>query len=175
MTAEVQTALEGSVETKECPKCAETVKAKATVCRFCNHEFEESIKSSEPKIYLEDPLKVTSQKVYPVSGKGTAVRLKDIQRVGANVPPKRGLKRAAATFVVLGAISFFLNANVFGGFCVVMAIIMFFQQLTMWDSSVTLSTASGPVVWTFNNREHGPIVKAAVQEAISDSAELDPA
>lgn len=27
------------VETKECPKCAETVKAKAAVCRFCGHDF----------------------------------------------------------------------------------------------------------------------------------------
>ena len=25
---------------KECPECAEDVKAKAKICRFCNHEFE---------------------------------------------------------------------------------------------------------------------------------------
>ena len=29
-----------SLETKECPMCAETIKAKAIVCRFCNHKFE---------------------------------------------------------------------------------------------------------------------------------------
>ncbi|WHH57183.1 zinc ribbon domain-containing protein [Petroclostridium sp. X23] len=28
-------------DTKECPQCAETVKAKAKICRFCNYKFEE--------------------------------------------------------------------------------------------------------------------------------------
>ena len=27
-------------DTKECPMCAETVKARAKICRFCSHEFE---------------------------------------------------------------------------------------------------------------------------------------
>ncbi|SIO39906.1 Uncharacterised protein family UPF0547 [Burkholderia sp. GAS332] len=27
-------------QTKVCPRCAETVKAAAMVCRFCNHEFD---------------------------------------------------------------------------------------------------------------------------------------
>ena len=27
-------------DTKDCPMCAETVKAKAKICRFCRHEFE---------------------------------------------------------------------------------------------------------------------------------------
>jgi hypothetical protein len=27
-------------ENKECPMCAETVKARAKICRYCNHEFE---------------------------------------------------------------------------------------------------------------------------------------
>ena len=27
-------------DTKECPMCAETVKARAKICRFCRHEFE---------------------------------------------------------------------------------------------------------------------------------------
>jgi hypothetical protein len=34
----VQTA--SSEATKSCPRCAETVKAAAKVCRFCQHEFE---------------------------------------------------------------------------------------------------------------------------------------
>jgi uncharacterized small protein (DUF1192 family) len=29
------------VDSKECPMCAETVKAKAKVCRFCSHKFEQ--------------------------------------------------------------------------------------------------------------------------------------
>jgi len=29
-----------SKDTKECPMCAETVKARAIICRFCRHEFE---------------------------------------------------------------------------------------------------------------------------------------
>lgn len=31
-----------SNDTKECPQCAEIVKARAKICRFCNYKFEES-------------------------------------------------------------------------------------------------------------------------------------
>ncbi|MDO6441563.1 hypothetical protein [Marinobacter sp. 2_MG-2023] len=172
MAGEAQLALEGNVETKECPKCAETVKAKATACRFCNHDFNQTNEASSPKVYLDKPLKVTSQKVYPASGKGTAVRIRDIQHVDAVVPPKSGLKRAATIALVLGFTSIALEGYIFGGFCVVMALIMFFQQFSMVDSFVRLSTASGPIIWKFDKKEHAPLVKTAVQEAISDSAEL---
>ncbi|MBR8661781.1 hypothetical protein KDN35_19360 [Brevibacillus sp. NL20B1] len=30
-----------TADTKECPKCAELVKARAKICRFCGHEFNE--------------------------------------------------------------------------------------------------------------------------------------
>ena len=33
-------------DTKECPKCAEVIKAKASVCRFCNYDFDQ-----EPIVY----------------------------------------------------------------------------------------------------------------------------
>lgn len=36
--------LPSSGSEKTCPRCAETVKAAAQVCRFCSHEFESSSK-----------------------------------------------------------------------------------------------------------------------------------
>jgi hypothetical protein len=33
-------AMPAAERTKVCPRCAETVKAAAAVCRFCNHEFD---------------------------------------------------------------------------------------------------------------------------------------
>lgn len=34
------TAATTSDDSKECPQCAEIVKAKAKLCRFCNYKFE---------------------------------------------------------------------------------------------------------------------------------------
>jgi hypothetical protein len=35
-----------ALPTKTCPKCAETVKAAATICRFCQHEFGQTASAS---------------------------------------------------------------------------------------------------------------------------------
>ncbi|MBI3890265.1 MAG: hypothetical protein HY303_01895 [Candidatus Wallbacteria bacterium] len=32
--------LDAATDTKECPMCAETVRAKAKICRYCRHEFD---------------------------------------------------------------------------------------------------------------------------------------
>ena len=37
----IQRHSEPTSDTKECPKCAELVKARAKICRFCGHEFNE--------------------------------------------------------------------------------------------------------------------------------------
>lgn len=45
ITSEVETLKQynnSNDDTKECPQCAEVVKAKAKICRFCNHKFEEN-------------------------------------------------------------------------------------------------------------------------------------
>lgn len=38
--ADVAQAQSANDSTKECPQCAETVKARAKICRFCRHEFD---------------------------------------------------------------------------------------------------------------------------------------
>lgn len=37
-------------DTKDCPKCAESVKAQATVCRYCGHQFENQSEALEGKV-----------------------------------------------------------------------------------------------------------------------------
>ncbi len=39
MAARVESPRETQIDSKVCPRCAETVKAAAQVCRFCGHEF----------------------------------------------------------------------------------------------------------------------------------------
>lgn len=41
--------------TKECPQCAETVKLKAKICRFCNHVFEVDERQTMLEILKKDP------------------------------------------------------------------------------------------------------------------------
>jgi hypothetical protein len=50
-------------DTKECPMCAETVKAKAKICRFCKHKFELETEEIAP------PAK-TKETLYDVHFKG---------------------------------------------------------------------------------------------------------
>lgn len=40
---EVKPAAAPVADTKECPRCAETIKTAAKVCRFCGHEFEAAL------------------------------------------------------------------------------------------------------------------------------------
>jgi len=44
--AEIKAAEIAAAETKACPRCAETIKRAAVVCRFCGHEFEQSVQSA---------------------------------------------------------------------------------------------------------------------------------
>ena len=56
-------------DTKECPMCAETVKAKAKICRFCRHEFEFETEEINPPAMdsLEpDPPATTKEIFYDV-------------------------------------------------------------------------------------------------------------
>jgi len=39
-----------SGDTKECPMCAETIKAKAKICRFCKHEFDLEADAAKEKV-----------------------------------------------------------------------------------------------------------------------------
>ena len=43
-------------DTKECPMCAETVKAKAKICRFCKHEFEFETEEIAPPAKTKETL-----------------------------------------------------------------------------------------------------------------------
>ncbi len=42
-------------DTKDCPMCAETIKAAAQICRFCGHIFEPAVVKEEIKEFRETP------------------------------------------------------------------------------------------------------------------------
>lgn len=63
--------LTSSDDTKECPMCAETVKAKAKICRFCKHEFDIEAENAKKKAQAEK-IKATKEK----SAKAKAARVK---------------------------------------------------------------------------------------------------
>lgn len=59
---------------KECPRCAEMVKARAKICRFCTHEFEEQEAQAEiiasEKLDKPIPLKNSSTHYSDTMGAG---------------------------------------------------------------------------------------------------------
>lgn len=124
------------------------------------------------KLYLEFPLKVTSQKVYPAKGKGTVVRIQDIQHVSAVVPPKRRYKIQAAVLLAIGVALILTGSKtpiIFGAAALFCSLVTFSGQAKWSHSWVKLSTASGPIIWNFDDEKHAPMVRDAVQKAISDS------
>ncbi|MDC9603031.1 hypothetical protein PSH49_20805 [Pseudoalteromonas sp. GABNS16G] len=173
MKDELQDATLAGQDTKECPQCAETIKAKAIKCRFCNHEFGMERKNEEKQVYLESPVKVTSE---IVSGEGnkTPIRVADIQHVKAVIMPKKGLNTGGfisliiAGLVLLGGVS--SGTVIASASLVIIALYSFFSAANMFHSSAHLATASGVIYYTFNEYEHARIVKQAIDKAIADSA-----
>ena len=47
-TAAVRVTGEVESDLKDCPRCAETVKRAAKVCRFCGHDFESTAPGAQP-------------------------------------------------------------------------------------------------------------------------------
>ena len=53
-TKKLKLKIEGESD-KECPQCAEMVKARAKICRFCRHVFDENDKQKMPEKLTKDP------------------------------------------------------------------------------------------------------------------------
>ncbi|MDO6824376.1 hypothetical protein [Marinobacter sp. 1_MG-2023] len=158
--------------TMECPMCAEIIKTKAKVCRFCNADLTGSAGKPQEKIYLKHPITVTSEKVYPDSKKDP-IRLRDITHVSSHVSSKRqgyytslGCFATALAFGVadLGEYFGFVAPLVIGG-----AYFLYNSFLTS-HSWVIFTTPAGKFTTHCDDYDHAGDIKAAVDKAIYETA-----
>ena len=163
--------------TIECPKCAETIKAKATICRFCGHE----LKTESEKVYLKEPVLVTSSIVkIPWRNKyqpDSTIRVQDIESVGLVKNSRAGgLWGAALLVLVMPGCTTLLGgggATVFWivtGMAVLVAGFTLLKTFSYHLSNVKIKTAGGRITWySGKSLEEGAAVKNAINEAIENS------
>ncbi|WP_372997252.1 hypothetical protein [Marinobacter sp.] len=158
--------------TMECPMCAETIKAKAKVCRFCNADLTGSEGKPEEKIYLKHPITVTSEKVYPDSKKDP-IRLRDITHVSSHVSSKQ-----QGYYVGLGclvaAIGFWIGEPRgwfgFTGPLTIGGLYFLYNSFLTSHSWVIFTTPAGKFTTHCNDYHHAGEIKAAVDKAIYETA-----
>ncbi|WP_228290015.1 hypothetical protein [Marinobacter salsuginis] len=181
MDAELQshptTGYEASENTKECLRCAETVKAKAQACRFCGYDFVEAKqepqkKPQEEKVYLRTPIKVTSEKVIRENGT-SPIRLSDITHVAAHRSNKSAIWKSGIVCIIAGILFYLFDVRSWFGFTgplVAFGIYSIYKSLFMARSWLVYSTSAGKITQVCNKYEEADMVKSAVDRAISENA-----
>lgn len=181
MDADVQsqptTGNEASEQTKECPRCAETVKAKAQACRFCGYDFVEAKhetqgKPQEEKVYLRTPIKVTSEKVIRDNGE-SPIRLSDITHVAAHRSQRQVIWKCCLALIVVGLIIPFTDVRGWAGFTVPMVgfgAYWLFKSLGMARSWLVYSTSAGKITHVCEDYDDAHAIKSAVDKAIAENA-----
>lgn len=162
---------EVGADTKECPRCAETVKAKAAICRFCNHEFNHIPSGLEEKVYLSEPVRVTSEKVVPATGE-SPIRLRDITHVKAHYFNKMGIRITGIIAVIVGVWCAVAEVKVWFAYTstlVPFGVAAIYKTLGAAESWVVYSTPAGKFMSIGRDAGDADRIKAAVDRAIAEN------
>jgi len=141
---------------KVCPRCAETIKAAAKVCRYCGHEFDGSAAPSEP---------VTKPFSVEINGKKTSLDKKT--SLAREASSKGGKIRGSCAALVVIIIALAIIGSLTGTNSTNKeAAAAESSQIVAPNPDVTKATGAAPP----RDRKHDPVTKAFA-ECLSSQAQ----